>query len=102
MSFKDEGRCPFCKESMTPDVLEENNLRRDKCKCTKCERFIYICRAPGCREYARGGDAYDDEFCIQCSDKIAAFGRDAAEKLSGAVVLGGAALITAWMAKQAK
>ena len=35
MSFKDEGKCPFCSEVMTPEVVEENNIRRDKCKCVK-------------------------------------------------------------------
>ncbi len=102
MSFKDDGSCPFCKSEIKPVVIEENNLRRDKCQCPECEEFMYVCRAPGCRSYARGGDVYDDEFCLGCSDKIAAFGRDAAEKFGGAAVLGGAALITAWIAKQAK
>ncbi|MDF9754259.1 hypothetical protein ACVWY1_000571 [Pseudomonas sp. TE6288] len=98
MSFKDEGQCPFCKKDMTPTVLEKNTVRRDKCACPHCEKHMYVCRAPGCRNYARGGDLYDDEFCLSCSDDIAKFGKNAVEKFSSAAVVGGAALVTAWLA----
>lgn len=97
MGFKDEGKCPFCKETMTPEVIEENSIRRDKCACSKCEMPIYVCRAPGCRDYARGGDIYDDEFCISCSDKLAEFGRNSTEKFGTAAVAASAALVTAWL-----
>lgn len=97
MGYKDEGKCPFCKETMTPEVTQENTLRRDKCKCSKCERDIYVCRAPACRDYARGGDMYDDEFCMDCSDKLAEFGKEATEKLGTAAVLAGTTLVTAWL-----
>lgn len=102
MSFKDEGKCPFCYEKMTPEVIEENSLRRDKCKCINCQRDIYICRAPGCRDYARGGDVYDDEFCMACSDKLAEFGKDATHKFGTATVLAGTALVTAWLSSLSK
>ncbi|WP_175653835.1 hypothetical protein [Pseudomonas sp. Marseille-P9899] len=97
-SFKDKGKCPFCEKTMTPDISEKNNIRRDKCECTNCRRVIYVCRAPGCRDYARGGSLYDDEFCISCSDKIAEFGKKSSEQFGAAVVLGGAALVTGWLA----
>ncbi|GLX88335.1 hypothetical protein Pfra02_09040 [Pseudomonas fragi] len=97
MSFKDKGKCPFCEEVMTPEITEKNTVRRDKCKCTSCDMDVYVCRAPACRDYARGGDMYDDEFCITCSDKIANFGKEATEKLGSAVVVGGATLVTAWL-----
>ncbi|HDS0961602.1 hypothetical protein D3C80_1392270 [compost metagenome] len=97
MSFKDEGKCPFCSEVMTPEVVEENNIRRDKCKCVKCNRNIYVCRAPGCRDYARGGEVYDDEFCMSCSDKLSEFGKNATEQFGTAAVIAGTTLATAWL-----
>lgn len=94
--------CPFCKEKMTPDITQENNLRRDKCKYTKCEQNIYICRSPGCKDYSRGGDIYDDEFCMACSDKLAEFGKDATHKIGTATVLAGTALVTKRLADLSK
>lgn len=67
MSLKHLGECPFCKESITPQVVEENTFRRDKCVCPSCNGTVYVCRTPGCDNYAKGGDLYDDELCPRCT-----------------------------------
>ena len=55
MVSKHQGGCPFCKGTVTPEVLEENTLRRDKCQCPECANTLYVCRTPGCHSYAKGG-----------------------------------------------
>jgi hypothetical protein len=67
MSQKPMGLCPFCKEPVKADVVEENVVRRDKCACPSCGGTIYVCRSPGCDNYAKGGDYYDDEMCPSCT-----------------------------------
>lgn len=67
MSSKTKGICPFCKEEITPVVLEENTVRRDKCQCPECENNIYACRSGGCDNYAKGGKYYDQELCPECT-----------------------------------
>ncbi len=67
MSLKPAGLCPFCKENVRADVIEENTLRRDKCACPSCGGTVYVCRTPGCDDYAKGGDFYDDELCPACT-----------------------------------
>ena len=70
MSYKHEGMCPFCKEMVSPKIIEKNTFRRDKCRCTNpdCEKIIYICRGLGCQDYAKSGVIYDDELCESCTD----------------------------------
>lgn len=63
---KPRGECPFCLEIMQPNILEVNVLRRDKCECPLCYEIVYICRMPSCNNYAKGGDYYDDELCLDC------------------------------------
>ena len=46
MSSKHVGLCPFCNKEVHPRVVEENYLRRDKCKCPECGGIIYVCRMP--------------------------------------------------------
>lgn len=75
MSTKSKGICPFCAEMVTPPVIEENSVRRDKCACPVCREDIYVCRSPGCNNYAKGGEYYDDELCPQCTSGIAEIGR---------------------------
>lgn len=75
MSQKHKGMCPFCSEMVTPGVIEENYVRRDKCVCPECSEHIYICRSPGCNHYAKGGELYDDELCPQCTSGIADAGK---------------------------
>ncbi len=60
------GVCPFCEERTRANVIDSNTLRRDKCKCEKCNEYIYVCRTPACHNYAKGGAIYDDEFCPSC------------------------------------
>lgn len=64
------GKCPFCENKMIPEVIEHNSLRRDQCKCTECENIIYICRAPSCKNYAKGSKYYDEEFCPDCTARV--------------------------------
>jgi hypothetical protein len=70
MTKKHLGICPFCKELTTPSVAEDNTLRRDKCICPKCSNVVYVCRTPGCDDYTRGGDIYDDELCPACTASV--------------------------------
>lgn len=60
------GICPFCEEKVRAVVTESNDLRRDKCRCEKCQETVYVCRTPACHNYAKGGKIYDDEFCPSC------------------------------------
>ncbi|MBA5202210.1 hypothetical protein [Pectobacterium aroidearum] len=71
MAKKHPGICPHCREKVTPDIIEENSIRRDKCKCPKCEGVVYVCRTPGCDDYAKGGNTYDEELCPQCTKVVA-------------------------------
>ena len=70
MTSKHKGLCPFCKAEVIPRVIQENHVRRDKCECPECKEAIYICRAPGCENYAKGGRLYDDELCPSCTSCI--------------------------------
>lgn len=73
MSIKSKGKCPYCKELMIPDVIEENTVRRDKCKCSnsKCNGIIYACMGIGCNDYAKSGDFWDDNLCPECTETAA-------------------------------
>lgn len=68
--LKDEGLCPFCHQDVRPRVIEENYLRRDKCQCPECGGIVYVCRTPGCTNYAKGGDFWDDELCPSCTSSL--------------------------------
>jgi hypothetical protein len=70
---KHQGKCPFCSETVEPEVIEENTIRRDMCRCPSCKRQVLICRAPGCQDYAKGGEYYDDEFCPACTQKMSEY-----------------------------
>lgn len=65
--FKPKGTCPFCKEQVAAIVVEENYIRRDICRCPECGESILVCRMPGCSDYAKGGELYDDELCPEHS-----------------------------------
>lgn len=78
MSVKHKGQCPFCNEIVQPKVIEENTIRRDKCLCTECSEIIYVCRSPGCQNYAKGGEHYDHELCPSCTSNIADIGKTTA------------------------
>lgn len=77
MNFKHKGTCPFCSEIVQPNVVEENSVRRDKCQCPSCQELVYVCRSPGCQNYAKGGKMYDDELCPNCTSAIAEVGKGA-------------------------
>jgi len=82
MKTKQKGNCPFCEKQVSAVVLEENKIRRDRCQCPSCEEVIFLCRVPGCNDYAKGTSVYDHELCPSCTEKV-----EAAAKVSGKVVL---------------
>lgn len=51
-------------------LLQENTVRRDVCECPECKKQLLICRTPGCQNYAKGGDIYDDELCPSCTASL--------------------------------
>ncbi|WP_392559776.1 hypothetical protein [Orbus mooreae] len=65
------GVCPYCQEKVSARVIKKHILRRDKCECPLCLKIIYVCRYPGCHNYASGGCVYDDELCPTCAKDIA-------------------------------
>jgi hypothetical protein len=68
--LKPAGKCPFCNELVRAEVIEStNSLRRDKCRCPRCGETLYVCRMPGCDNYARSGLVWDDELCPTCSSR---------------------------------
>lgn len=70
MTSKHKGMCPFCKNEVVAIVIQENHVRRDKCECPECEKAVYVCRSPGCENYAKGGHLYDDELCPSCTSSV--------------------------------
>ena len=84
---KPAGLCPFCKKMVRAVVSEENTLRRDLCTCPACEGDVLVCRTPGCDDYARGGEYYDDELCPACTKKAGVVGAGVAA--AAAFVLSG-------------
>lgn len=64
---KESGCCPFCGAFVAPQILEENRLKRDKCRCLNCNSTIYLCIAPGCNNYTKSGVVWDDWFCPSCT-----------------------------------
>lgn len=70
MIAKQKGKCPFCDKSVQALVEEENVIRRDRCKCPECGETIYLCRTPGCHDYAKGTKVYDHELCPSCTSTV--------------------------------
>lgn len=68
------GLCPFCKGMISPVVVEQNGVRRDICKCPECEGSVLVCRSPGCDNYAKGGNLYDEELCPECTRSVTTTG----------------------------
>lgn len=77
------GICPNCEHKVKAKILVTNNLRRDRCECPNCGKTIYVCRSYGCRNYAVGGDYYDDELCPTCAKALMKFLGKLAEKSAG-------------------
>jgi Sel1 repeat len=66
---KQKGRCPFCADAVSPEVVDKwwkYGPFRDKCVCPKCDNVIYTCRTPGCHHYAKGTTGYNHQFCGEC------------------------------------
>ena len=90
MSAKQKGRCPFCSKTVAAEIIEENTIRRDKCRCTECGETVYLCRSPGCHDYAKGTQVYDHELCPSCTSTAADTGSGVAStvgKVVGAVAI---------------
>lgn len=93
--LKQKGICPFCNETVAALISEQNKLRRDKCLCPSCQETIYLCRTPGCNDYAKGTSVYDHEFCPSCTKRIAdvaavagKYALEAGKAIAVAVVVG--------------
>lgn len=71
---KPAGLCPYCKKMVHANVIVENDLRRDQCQCPSCEELIYVCRSPGCHDFAKAGEYYDEELCPVCTKGAAKIG----------------------------
>ena len=67
---KQKGTCPFCKENVAAILVEDNTVRRDKCRCPQCNEFVFLCRSPGCHDYAKGTQVYDHELCPSCTETV--------------------------------
>jgi hypothetical protein len=52
-------------------------------------------RSPGCQNYAKGGDLYDDELCPSCTSGVSEFGK-------GALMTGAITVLTAVLTKGKK
>lgn len=91
MSAKQKGKCPFCENLVAPEIVEENTVRRDRCQCPDCKEEIYLCRSPGCHDFAKGTSVYDHELCPECteivSSGLATVGK-AVLSLAGTVISG--------------
>lgn len=70
MVAKQKGKCPFCSSVISAVVDESNTFRRDKCRCPSCNEVIYVCRSPGCHDYAKGTESWDHELCPECTSKL--------------------------------
>lgn len=68
MTTKQKGKCPFCLKMVAPEIVEKNTIRRDRCKCPECGEEIYLCRSPGCHDFAKGTSVYDHELCPSCTE----------------------------------
>ena len=63
-----KGNCPWCKEDVRPTLFEENpEYQRNIFVCPDCGEKILKCVTPGCEEYARWGEQWDDFFCPECT-----------------------------------
>lgn len=93
--MKQQGKCPFCGNNVQATVLEENTIRRDKCSCPACGETIFVCRSPGCHDYAKGTSTYDHELCPACTATAADAASSAASVAAKAAVVVIGAVATA-------
>lgn len=99
-NYKPVGECPFCRKMVRAYVIEENYLRRDKCNCPECHETVYVCRRPGCHNYAKGGTFWDDELCPSCTSGFVDYASN--EAASKVVTLIGTALTALFISKSGK
>jgi hypothetical protein len=97
MSNKHSGPCPYCGETITPELVEKNTIRRDVCLCPECKKQLLVCRTPGCHNYTKGGEIYDDELCPSCTASIAS---GLGEVLKWGAMAAAGAIATAVVAKK--
>ena len=91
MANKHPGTCPHCRKIVSPRILGENFLRRDKCECTSCQGVVYACRTPGCGHYAKGSESYDAEFCPACANSLSETVASVAQSILATIAAGAAA-----------
>ncbi len=77
MTKKHSGMCPFCNQEVMPEVVKQNIFRRDKCVCPSCGKAVYVCRSPGCSNYAKSGPLWDHELCPSCTSEISGIAKNA-------------------------
>ena len=70
MNLKHAGMCPYCGNTVRPEIITENSIRRNICECPECHGKVLVCRVPGCTAYAKSGTVYDDELCPSCTGSI--------------------------------
>ncbi len=90
MNAKQKGICPFCSKNVAAEIIEENTIRRDRCKCPECGETVFLCRTPGCHDFAKGTQVYDHELCPSCTGTVADAGSGVASiigKVAGAVAI---------------
>jgi hypothetical protein len=92
LARKQIGKCPFCQKQVQALVIEENTVRRDRCECPECREPLYVCRTPGCHDYAKGTATYDHEFCPDCTTKMSG----AAAEVGSAAIKAGGVILAAW------
>ena len=97
MANKHGGIWRYCGDNVTPVLIEENNIRRDVCKCPSCEKQLLICRTPGCQNYTKGGEIYDDELCPSCTSSLTS---GLGEVFKWGAMAAAAAIATAVVAKK--
>ncbi|AXH43475.1 hypothetical protein MZUP3_730 [Erwinia phage vB_EhrS_49] len=94
MATKNKGICGHCRETVSPIVIEENTFSRDKCQCPECAKDLYVCRSPGCDDYAKGGKDYDEELCPGCTKSLAENAGVIAKTIGGVALTIGTAMAT--------
>lgn len=98
-STKQIGECPFCLKKVKAKIVESNSARRDRCQCPDCGEPIYVCRVPGCHDYAKGTNFYDHELCPDCTRNLGAITAEIGKAGLKVVGAAGAALLLSALKK---
>lgn len=74
MDMYHSGYCSWCFNDTKHELQEHNIFRRSVYRCS-CGQRTLICRAPGCRNMARGRGTnnWDNEFCAAHGGEIGGF-----------------------------